>query len=521
MSKTAIIYARYSSAQQGEGLSIERQIEKGKAFIESKGWTLGDILIDEGRSAYHGRNRAEGSALHKFELEAKQGLHKGKVLCVEETDRLSRQGSKAIAQLVWGLNEADVAVATWNDGLISGEDSDGLLNELMLIVRGKMDEAESDKKRERANATWKNRHKRIASGEKNVPIGKPPSWLKRGKEGYEVIEGRDALINELFDLYIAGYGFDAIAKRFNSRGETGWTASQRGWYQPYLHRLLTNRAVTGEYVNYQTNETVSQDFYPRVISLDKFNRAQAVLEGKKRSGGRDTLERRNILSGITFCGECRHTAGYVHKGRGHTVYKKKDGTESRYKRKEYQFLQCDNNRRRATCDNSAAFDYRVVETAILEKMLSATVNDNNPRLNMLDEQVADLTRRNEVLTQKISNLIDALAEGGSKALTKRLADYEVQQEAVERELAQVANKRAIEAARPSRSDQLAILDSLKGDLEHDDAATRTHARRQVNVALKHLDARVLLSADKTFSIVTDYGFWQYNAEGEYINGGAF
>lgn len=183
MSKTAIIYARYSSAQQGEGLSIERQIEKGKAFIESKGWTLGDILIDEGRSAYHGRNRVEGSALHKFELEAKQGLHKGKVLCVEETDRLSRQGSKAIAQLVWGLNEADVAVATWNDGLISGEDSDGLLNELMLIVRGKMDEAESDKKRERANATWKNRHKRIASGEKNVPIGKPPSWLKRGKEG--------------------------------------------------------------------------------------------------------------------------------------------------------------------------------------------------------------------------------------------------------------------------------------------------------------------------------------------------
>ena len=94
MSQTAVIYARFSSAEQAHGYSLERQITNGEKFVTERGWTLGHIIKDEGKSAFHGTNRAEGSALFDFEAEAREGLYSGKVLCVENVDRLSRQGAK-------------------------------------------------------------------------------------------------------------------------------------------------------------------------------------------------------------------------------------------------------------------------------------------------------------------------------------------------------------------------------------------------------------------------------------------
>lgn len=112
MSQNAIIYARFSSAEQSKGYSLERQRTHGLQFATDKGWSVEKTITDEGRSAFHGANRLEGSALHEFELEARNGLHRGKVLVVENIDRLSRQGAKAAAQLIWGLNEHGVDVAT-------------------------------------------------------------------------------------------------------------------------------------------------------------------------------------------------------------------------------------------------------------------------------------------------------------------------------------------------------------------------------------------------------------------------
>ena len=118
MTQNAIIYARFSSIEQSKGYSLERQFKNGREYVERNGWQLEAELKDEGKSAFHGGNRAEGTALHTFELEARNGQHRGKVLCVENIDRLSRQGAKAAAQLVWALNENGVDVATWHDGYI-------------------------------------------------------------------------------------------------------------------------------------------------------------------------------------------------------------------------------------------------------------------------------------------------------------------------------------------------------------------------------------------------------------------
>lgn len=110
--KSAILYLRVSSTEQIKGYGPDRQKNFGREYAARMGWQIAQEIADEGRSAFHGANRLEGAALHNFELEARNGLHKGKVLIVENIDRLSRQGAKAAAQLIWALNEHGVDVAT-------------------------------------------------------------------------------------------------------------------------------------------------------------------------------------------------------------------------------------------------------------------------------------------------------------------------------------------------------------------------------------------------------------------------
>jgi DNA invertase Pin-like site-specific DNA recombinase len=111
----AVVYARFSSTEQAKGYSLERQPSHGREYVARMGWKLDREIFDEGRSAFHGTNRSEGAALHEFEQEARNGLHRDTTLCVENLDRLSRQGAKATAQLVWALNEQGVSIATWHD----------------------------------------------------------------------------------------------------------------------------------------------------------------------------------------------------------------------------------------------------------------------------------------------------------------------------------------------------------------------------------------------------------------------
>ena len=115
-SKPAYLYARYSSSHQRED-SIDRQVRYGREMIERNGWRLVEELRDEAKSAFKGANRLAGSSLYEFERRAREGeFASGVVLVCENVDRLSRQGAKASARLIWSLNELGVDVATYHDG---------------------------------------------------------------------------------------------------------------------------------------------------------------------------------------------------------------------------------------------------------------------------------------------------------------------------------------------------------------------------------------------------------------------
>ncbi|MBU1254478.1 MAG: recombinase family protein, partial [Alphaproteobacteria bacterium] len=52
MAQIAIIYARFSSAEQSKGYSLERQQKHGLLYATDNGWSVEKTITDEGRSAF-------------------------------------------------------------------------------------------------------------------------------------------------------------------------------------------------------------------------------------------------------------------------------------------------------------------------------------------------------------------------------------------------------------------------------------------------------------------------------------
>lgn len=525
MIKSAILYARFSSIEQAKGLSLERQLSEGRRFIESKGWLLEKELVDKGRSAFSGDNRAEGSDLHQFESEARDGLHAGKVLVVENIDRLSRQGAKAAAQFIWGLNENGVSVATTHDDYLYAADGDGtdMMELFSIIIKAQLSYEESFKKSERTKFTWSARHAKIKDGSKATTAIRAPAWINKQGGVYVLDEYRTKVLNELFDLYIDGVGIFKITQILNERNEPVWSVRKRdgkgGWHIPYVHRLLTKRAVLGEYVTMK-GETLATDYFPQAISADKFNRVQAALASKGSTGGHAYKRLSNLLTGLVICGDCQGNAAYENKGTNRIHHVKKNGEKVTYNRKHYERLRCNNARRKHTCTNNTLFDYKVVETCVLDNLAQLIHEASSPSdlRKASDEKIAELSRQIDIRTGQLENLIDALADG-SKAVSARIVKLEAEIEELNTSLIDTQQELDLAMSQPPKSKQIEIVEALRGEINDPDENKRFFARSKVNAALRRIVDQIMISSNGKFLINGwDEDIWLiFNRDGQQLD----
>lgn len=527
MSQSAIIYARFSSAEQSKGFSLERQRTYGLQFATRNGWSVEKTIIDEGRSAFHGANRAEGSAFHEFELEARNGLHRGKVLLVENVDRLSRQGAKAAAQLVWSLNEQGVDVATWQDGYVYQAGNNGDLMELFsVIIKAQMAFEESDKKSKRTSASWKKRFQQISDGTYRGAMPNTPKWIDYVDERYVLNPERTAVLDLIFDLYIDGMGIHRIVTILHERKVASWTPPEQrrgnnGWFYSYIYRLLTKRAVLGEYVT-SDGKILATDFYPQAITAEKWNRAQAALSLRK--GNQSNVKvfgNRNLLSQMVFCEKCGGGAHFGHTTNSVQKYTKVSGEIVNYRRKTYRKLRCDRARRNHTCDNDTILNYDVVEGTVLDEMLPQLVRkpNANEEVTKLREQIAELVRLKDAEQVKLSNLLDVLAEGGPKAIVQRVALVEAELERFTGEIAAVQKVLDEEEAKPRGDDDIALVENLRAELTSENDEVRIYARGRTNMSLRRLIKRIVITEVGGFRVEpTDYAWFEFDEEGTLLEG---
>ena len=415
MAKTAYSYIRFSTPEQAKGDSLKRQLEASEQYARDNGLVIDTTLRDLGKSAFKSANAKDGK-LGDFLARVQSGeISKGSVLIVESLDRLSRDTVMNALPSFIALIQSGITVVTLGsspqryDSATIAANPYILIGSLLEMVRAN---EESQRKSDRLGAVWG--RKKLEAG-KNGPITKrAPAWLEVKNGEFRGVKGRSELIQRIFEMTIGGHGKGAIAKIFNEEKTPSFGKS--GWHPSYLQKILTNRAVFGEYqpMTRKTGKRAPDgepvaNYFPEIVTEDVFLRAQRARNRRNKTGGRPSEGSHAIFTGLIKCGHCGGSVVSVTKN----------------KAKGWVYLVCDNARRGRGCE------YHSWGTAAFEEVFLNWIVDFDFSEKAPNKELASLEKAvnsGEIaiiqVNSKIENLVKSLELNQSKAITERLKELE-------------------------------------------------------------------------------------------------
>jgi len=416
-------YCRFSTPEQSQGDSLRRQLEYANTFADKRGLRLDDTLSlrDLGLSGFRGDNRTKG-ALGQFLRHVAAGrIARGSILIVESLDRLSRQEILTALNLFTEIIQGGIKIVTAIDGQEYNEESiNANPMQLMLsLVAMTTAHEESSKKSRRLGKAWEGKREKALSGERKL-TARAPEWLKlsEGKKHFEIIPERAKVIEQIFQMKLAGVGKAAMTRTLNKQQEwiPGRKGNERGWRPSYIQKILLNRSVIGECQPHKLSIVDGKKarvpvgdailgYYPRIISDELFYGVQKQFEKNKLlagNGGGKTGKCNNLLPYITKCGYCGAPMTFVNKGEGG------------------KYLVCDDARRGRGCKYGSVH-YEEVEHLVLEYCKGLKARDLFPEGNKTADEVDSLRSNLMAIEARISeaqlqieNLTDTIASTTDK-----------------------------------------------------------------------------------------------------------
>ena len=303
-----LAYLRFSSGEQQDGNSIERQQEGAEAYCRQRGWPLPreNVYADKGVSAFRGKNLLVG----KFS-DVKKQLQSGKipwgsVLIVEALDRISRSDVSEAVQLILELvNTFGLRIITLKPeprGFRKGEiDMVALMLAVMYLGQAT---GESEMKSVRSRDNWQRRRANAIAG-KDVISSVCPAWIEAVGGKYRLHAEKSKAVIEIFRLCRLGFGTIAIPKMLKATGFRPIGRS-RNWSSTYVRLVIGSPAAYGVWTPYKVIDGVRTplqpvaDFYPAVVSKDDWDAANAaVADRRRRKGGGSVTRYVNIYSPFT------------------------------------------------------------------------------------------------------------------------------------------------------------------------------------------------------------------------------
>ncbi|MER8567448.1 recombinase family protein [Mesorhizobium sp. M0924] len=307
----AYSYIRWSTAIQGDGDSYRRQFALAEKWSIENGVPLADdrIMTDEGVSAFKGKNLEQG-ALGAFLKAAEAGkIKRGSYLLVESIDRLSRQGLFATAAIVQDIWKAGIIIVTLSPKKEYRPDCDDMDAFTLVLVAMRAKE-ESAMKGKRVKESYVKRNA-IAQKTGEVVSGNLPGWLYKDPvtKKAKLDEDKAEIVRRIFDMSLSGCGLPMIAKTLNANGIKPFAMDKRRkgraeyWTIANVHYILKSKATYGLYAPPKSDPSM---IFPPVITEDTFNRAQAGMAQRQRTGkGRKGKIYSNLFGGIAKCGYCK------------------------------------------------------------------------------------------------------------------------------------------------------------------------------------------------------------------------
>ncbi|HCL9697048.1 TPA: recombinase family protein, partial [Escherichia coli] len=273
----------------------------------------------------------------------------------------------------------------------------------MVLMNAQRAYDESKYKSDRIRKGWaKKREQAFNKG--TIVTNKRPQWIEVEKDKY-VLNEKAAVVKEIFALYQTGMGCPTIAKKLQGK-EGEQYKFNRPWTGELVHKILTNRRVTGKIFisetirnhadieNPVTQKKYDMDVYPVVINEEEFELVQELLKSRRPNAGRVTVKKdgqeevlikSNLFSGIARCTECGGPM-YHNVVRAKRTPKKGDP-----KIEEYRYIRC-LNERDGLCENKA-MTYETVERFVVEHLLGMDLitvmkeQEFNPEIEVLRIQI--------------------------------------------------------------------------------------------------------------------------------------
>jgi len=346
---------------------------------------------------------------------------------------------------------------------------------------------------------------------------------------------RVTVLQEIYNWYCAGLGLSAIVNKLNSRKEANWTAVRKaqasGWNTTYIHRLLTNRSVLGEFRPFAHSRTdlkselagtVIPDYFPAVITAEQFNRVQGLLVQRQRTGGKAQHTQKNLLSGIARCSECQGVMYYQNGQKVGTPVRRSNG-KSHIHRTARSYLKCNNARRNHNCSNKTAIRYEVLLNAILDTFLSAVADDEffkaKPAINRLREEIAEQERLKALKETQLNTVVENLVEAHSKALAHKAAQLEQDIEELGIALSESRDKLKVEQGAATPEQVAEVVKNARAALGSDDPEISYAARLKVHQVFQGLFSRITCFPDgETAAFVGELAVWSFDKDGKMSGG---
>lgn len=337
------IYVRWSTDEQGEGTTLQIQLERCKQFILSQGWTINEdlIFIDDGYSG----STLERPGMKKLRKTVEDGL----IDCVVifKLDRLSRSILDTV-NLV--LDELEGNVCYIKSVTEPFDTTQQIGRQILTMLAGFAEW-------ERYNIKLRTFEGKIETVEKGRSPGITPpyGYVVGDKTGtFKTVEHEANIIRRIFREYRNGKGTRAICAMLNNEGVTFRSNKKNNhnnkWNTSTIAYMLSNPLYIGQlvYGKSQNNPKKSKrenepwrikraeedvmvkdltiDVITPIITVEEFDLVQKIKKSRNVFLTHETSGRKfsspHLLSGLLRCKNCGYglTARGKQKGDNYAYY---------------------------------------------------------------------------------------------------------------------------------------------------------------------------------------------------------
>lgn len=275
----AALYARISQDRTGAMVGVQRQETLCRDLAEAKGWQVGEVYVDDDRSAYSGKPRP---AYQRMLADLEAGVRDGVI--VVDTDRLTRRPAE-LEEFIDLAEKRGIPVAN-AAGDLDLATSDGRFRARIMGVVARQ---ESEKKSERV----KRQREQLAQEGKPAPTERAFGY----EHGFAAFREPEAtMVREAAPQVLAGRTFRSVADEWNAAGV--YTVRGKTWTVTAVHRVLTRPLNAGLRVHH--GEVLGEGTWEPILDRDTHERLVAMCEQRRRPG----RPPRTLLGGLAVCGAC-------------------------------------------------------------------------------------------------------------------------------------------------------------------------------------------------------------------------